>query len=284
MSDLVESIGVARARRPIPFRLALGGCLLAIIVLAVLFAPLISSYDPTRQTLSNALLAPGSPGHLLGTDNVGRDIFTRLLYGGRYTVGIALLATTLGAIVGVAVGATAGFFRGVLEAVIMRTTDALLAFPSILIAFVVVAILGTGTNSLIWAMMIYAVPIFVRFSYTATLPLMSHDLIEASRARGASNLRILCRHVVPNILPEIIILWTLRLGAVAILVSSLSYVGLGVTPPAPEWGAMLGQGSQYLSYAPTLVLAPGIAISVLIIAFNLIGDGLRDYIDPRSKR
>lgn len=272
-----------RPKRAIPFRMVLGGLLLALILLAVLLAPVIARQSPTAQNLSDALASPGGR-HLLGTDELGRDTLTRLLYGARYTVGIAIFSTTVGAVVGLSLGVVAGYFRGWSDAVIMRAIDALLAFPSILIAFIVVAVLGAGIDSLVYAMMIYAAPIFVRFSYTATLPLGSRDYVEASRARGASDLRILCRHIVPHVLPEIIILWTLRLGVVAILISSLGFIGLGVTPPTPEWGAMLGEGAEYLTYAPTLVIAPGAAISILIISFNLLGDGLRDYLDPRGRK
>lgn len=271
-----------RSRRGIPFRLLLGAVLLGLILTAMLLAPVVAPAGPTQQNLSEALRPPGS-GHLLGTDGLGRDTLTRLLYGARYTVGIAIFSTTVGAVTGLALGVVAGYFRGWLDAIIMRATDALLAFPSILIAFVVVAILGTGIKSLLYAMMVYSAPIFVRFAYTATLPLRSRDFVEASRARGASHMRILTRHIVPHVLPEIVVLWTLRLGIVAILVSSLSFIGLGVIPPTPEWGAMLGEGAEYLTYAPALVIAPGVAISLLIISFNLLGDGLRDYLDPRGR-
>lgn len=282
--DLTDlSGGARRTKRGVPFRLVLGAVLLGLILLAMLLAPVLTSTGPAQQNLSEAL-RPAGRDHLLGTDPLGRDTLTRLLYGARYTVGIAILSTTVGAVVGLVLGVVAGYFRGWLDAIIMRTTDALLAFPSILIAFVVVAILGPGMESVLYAMMIYSAPIFVRFSYTATLPLKSRDFVEASRARGASHLRILARHIVPHVLPEIIVLWTLRLGIVAILVSSLSFIGLGVIPPTPEWGAMLGEGAEYLTYAPTLVIAPGMAISLLIISFNLLGDGLRDYLDPRGRR
>jgi ABC-type dipeptide/oligopeptide/nickel transport system permease subunit len=272
-----------RSRLHLPFRALAGGALLGIILLAIILDPVLTTRSATHQDLSNALKSP-SLSHLLGTDQLGRDTLTRLLYGARYTVGITIFSTTLGAVVGVMLGMLAGFFRKWVEVVVMRTTDALLAFPSILIAFVVVAVLGPGISSLVYSMSIYAAPIFVRFAYTATLPVVARDFVEASRARGASTTRILLRHILPNILPEIVILWTLRLGVVAVLVSSLSFVGLGVQPPTPEWGAMLGQGTEYLDIAPSLVIAPGLAISLLIISFNLLGDGLRDVLDPKSRR
>ncbi|WP_349903437.1 ABC transporter permease [Parafrigoribacterium humi] len=270
-----------RVRRRIPFRAWVGGLLLAVMTLGCIVGPFLLAQGPFDQVLSDALNPP-SAGHWLGTDDLGRDLLSRLLTGGRYTVGIAVAATTLGMVFGGILGVLAGYRRGVTEVIIMRAVDTMLVFPDVLIAFVVVAILGAGTSSVTYAMIVYSIPIFARFAFGSTIAVMSREYIEATKSRGASDMRLIFRHVIPNILPEMVIIWTLRLGIVAFLVSGLSFLGLGVQPPIPEWGAMLSQGQVFMQTNPALVLIPGAAITLFILAINLLGDGLRDVLDPRD--
>jgi ABC-type dipeptide/oligopeptide/nickel transport system permease subunit len=284
--DGPEDIGDAEGsplRRRWPIRAKLAAISLAIFALLAVFGPQLAPQEPNQQDLSNVLQAPSSE-HFFGTDQLGRDTFSRIIYGARYTVGITLLATTIGGAIGVLIGLIAGYSRGWLEGVIMRVVDAMLAFPDILLAFVVVGILGLGLKSVVVAMVVISVPIFARFAYAGTLSIGGRDFIEAIKARGASHSRTVLRHVLPNILPEIVIVWSLRLGIVALNVSALSFLGLGVQPPTPEWGVMLSQGRAYMRTVPWLVIFPGVAVSLLIMSFNLLGDGLRDVMDPRGKR
>lgn len=263
-------------------RMTLGASILLAIVAVAVVVPIVSPYSATTQDLRSAFQGP-SWSHPLGTDNLGRDVLVRLAVGARYTIGITVTATTVGAVIGVGLGSVVAYVGGVLDAVVMRAVDVLLAFPGVLISFMVIAVLGPGADALVYAVIVYSTPIFARLAYGTSKSISGRLFIEAARSRGASSRRIILRYVLPNITSELAILWTLRLAVTALLVSALSFVGLGVQPPAPEWGAMLSQARDYMRVDPRLFLAPGIAISLLIVAINLLGDGLRDAIDPRLR-
>lgn len=267
-------------KKRLPPRAMLGIAILLFILAVTVLVPLLSPYTPTQQNLAEALQG-FTLAHPLGTDQLGRDMLVRLAYGARWTVGITLAATCIGAVVGVALGILGAYYGRWLEVVLMRSVDVMLTFPGVLIAFFVVAILGAGTTSLIYAVSLYSVPIFARLAYGTTKSIMTRQFIEAARTRGANDLRVMVRHILPNIFSEMVILWTLRLGVTALLVSSLSFLGLGVQPPTPEWGAMLNQGREFMRVLPSMTIIPGVAISLFIVAINLLGDGLRDAIDPR---
>jgi peptide/nickel transport system permease protein len=265
-----------------PLRAKLGLLILFGILVASVVVGLVSPFDPMKPDLAASF--EGSSGkHWLGTDQLGRDVLSRLALGARYTVGITVAATAGGSLVGGVFGVLAAYFGGWVESVIMRVVDTLLAFPGVLIAFLVIAVLGTGTSSLIYATIIYSIPVFARLAFGTSKRVLASHFIEAARIRGASDSRIILTHVVPNILPEMVVLWTLRLAIAAMLVSSLSFLGLGVQPPLPEWGAMLSQGREFITSHPAMVIIPGLAVSLLIIGVNLLGDGLRDAVDPRQQ-
>jgi peptide/nickel transport system permease protein len=283
--DEVEPAAVTgqRLSAHLPFRAKVGALILLVIVVAGVVGPFVLPHSPSVQSLDEALQGPSSA-HWLGTDDLGRDLLSRVVAGTRYTVGIAVISTSVGLLVGGILGVLAGVLRGLAEVAVMRVVDTMLVFPDVLIAFVVVAILGAGTRSVVYAMVAYSVPIFARFAYGSTLTVMGLEFIAATRSRGASRWRITWRHVIPNIFAEMVVIWTLRMGIVAFLVSGLSFLGLGVQPPVSEWGAMLSQSQVFIQTNPSLALIPGAAITLFILGINLLGDGMRDVLDPRSRR
>jgi len=257
-----------------------GIVVLLILVALTVFAPLVSPHDPVTQDLSQALQQP-SAGHLFGTDYLGRDVLTRILFGGRLTLSISFLAVMLGLAVGVPLGAVSGYFGGWLDTIIQRLADILLSFPSFLLALTLVAMLGVGTRNLIIAVGIMAIPSFMRLVRASVLTVREQAFVEAARSLGASDLRILSRHVLPNALAPVIINASLSLGYAITTAAGLGFLGLGVQPPTPEWGMMLGEARNYIFSHSYMVTFPGLVIFVAIIALNLLGDGLRDALDPR---
>jgi len=252
------------------------GCLLVL----VLAAPLITAYDPARQQLSR-VLRPMSAEHLLGTDHLGRDMLARLLYGGRLSLLIGAFAVSIGLTIGVPLGAISGFQGGRTDLVIQRFADVLLSFPGFLLALSLVSMLGVGLQNVIIAVGISAIPSFIRLVRGSVLTLRESVFVEAARALGQRPPLILWRHVLPNALAPIIVQATLNLGSSILLAAGLGFLGLGVQPPIAEWGTMLGEGRQYIFRAPSLTLLPGLAIFLAVLGFNLLGDGLRDALDPR---
>ncbi|HET7415623.1 MAG TPA: ABC transporter permease [Arthrobacter sp.] len=243
--------------------------------------PWISGSGPFKPALDDSF-GSFTAGHPLGTDQLGRDFLVRLAYGARYTIGIAISASLVGAICGISAGVVAGYYRGALDVVVMRGMDVLLAFPGVLIAFLVIAILGVGVVPLVWATAVYTTPVFARLAYGACRSVMAQQYIDAAIARGAGPLRVMSRHVFPNIFSEMVVLWTLRLAITVMLVTSLSFLGLGVQPPTPEWGALLSDGRAYMRTYPLLEIIPGAAVTLLVISINLFGEGLQQALDPRS--
>jgi peptide/nickel transport system permease protein len=255
------------------------GIILTFLVLAFA-APLISPYDPYEQDLSVAIQGP-SGSHWLGTDQLGRDIATRLMYGTRISLLIGVLAVAIGLVVGVPLGVIAGYYGGWADMAVSRFADMLFAFTSILLALTLVAVLGVSLQNVIIAVGISVIPVIVRLVRSSVLSLREEPFVEAARGLGAGDLRIIVRHVFRNSLTPVLVHATLSIGVSILLAAGLGFLGLGVQSPTAEWGTMLGEGRQFIFSAPHLTAFPGIAIFLAILAFNLLGDGLRDALDPR---
>jgi peptide/nickel transport system permease protein len=267
-------------RRP----LAIAGLVVAVaFVLAAILAPWIAPYK-AGQTDFNALLAQSSAKHLLGTDELGRDILSRILWGARASIEAGVLATLLALVVAVPIGVVAGYYRGWIDAVIARLTDVLLAFPFLIVAVGLAAILGPSLTNATIALGIGAAPALIRIARGEALALREEDYVRAAVANGASDLRIIVRHVLPNMASTLIVQATVAIPAAIIGEAVLSFLGLGVQPPTPSWGVMLADAQSYLAQAPRLAIYPGIAIFLCSLSFNLLGDGLRDALDPRTRR
>ncbi|MTH35959.1 ABC transporter permease subunit [Paracoccus limosus] len=264
------------------WRVSLGGAILLVVLVSSLLAPWISPFDPYAQDLKAALLPPGGS-HLLGTDEFGRDLLSRLIWGGRIALLVAAVSVVVSLIAGLFLGLVAGYFGGWLDALIMRGVDILLAFPNFLLAIAMVAILGPGLANMLVAIAIFGIPGFVRLYRAEVLTLKGADYVEAARSMGAGPWQVIRRHILPNSIPLVIVLCSLRAATAILVASGLSFLGLGVEPPLPDWGAMLTNGREYLRVAPHLTTVPGLAIMALVFAFNIFGDGLRDILDPRRK-
>ena len=273
--------GWRRFRRHRVAMLGVGG--LGLMLVVVCTASLWTRRDPTRQQLSQAL-RPISVQYPLGTDHLGRDMLARLLYGGRLSLLIGGLAVGIGLMVGVPLGALSGFQGGVTDLLIQRLADVLLSFPGFLLALSLVSMLGVGLQNVIIAVGIGAIPSFIRLVRGSVLSIREHVFVEAARALGQRPGIILVRHVLPNAMAPIIVQATLNLGSAILVAAGLGFLGLGVQPPTAEWGTMLGEGRQYIFRAPLLTLFPGLAIFLAVLGFNLLGDGLRDALDPRLPR
>lgn len=271
----------ARAGR-INLFLWLGATLLAGFAAVAVFAPWLAPYDPNAQDLF-AMLEPPSAAHLFGTDNIGRDILSRIIWGSRYTLSIALLSVLFAGIGGIALGAVAGFYGGVTDRLVTGLIDLLLTFPNIVLAIAIAAAAGASATGLTIAITASFIPPLARLIRARVIELAQEDFVAASITIGMSRARVLLRHILPNAATVIVIELSLNAGQAVLIGSALGFLGLGVQPPAPEWGTMLGASREYLTLAPHLVLAPGLAISGLVLAFNALGDGLRDVFDPSSR-
>src|SRR3954468_7584494 len=269
-----------RFRHHTPAMIGLG-IIVTFAVLAVL-APVISPYDPNDQDLAAAIQGP-SGSHWLGTDQLGRDIATRLMYGARISLMIGVLAVLIGLVIGVPLGMIAGYYGGWSDLAISRFSDMMFAFTSILLALTLVAVLGVSLQNVIVAVGISVIPVIIRLVRSSVLSLREEPYVEAARALGASNLRIITRHVFRNSLTPVLVHATLSIGVCILLAAGLGFLGLGVQSPTAEWGTMLGEGRQFIFSAPHLTTFPGITIFLAILAFNLLGDGLRDALDPRLR-
>ena len=259
----------------------LGLTVLGIYAMAAIFGPLVFAFTPGQNHLSEVLSTPGQGGHLLGTDNFGRDELLLLVYGSRYTLGLGVMAVALGLAVGVPLGAISGYFGGWVDIVIQRFTDILLAFPAIVLALALVAGLGVGLRNVVIAVGVSSIPGFIRLVRADSLRLRELPFVEAARGLGVSSWMILIRHVIPNALAPVIVQATLQMGFAILLAASLGFFGLGIQPPTPEWGQLLGEARNYIFSDPNLATFPGLAIFAAVLAFNLVGDGLRDALDPR---
>jgi ABC-type dipeptide/oligopeptide/nickel transport system permease subunit len=255
---------------------------LSVLVLVVLTAPLLTRTDPTAMDYDHLLSPPGAS-YLFGTDDLGRDVFSRVLWGGRESLRVSLLAVLIAALGGTVVGMVSGYLGGWVDGVIMRLADTLLAFPAILLVLSIVAVLGPSLTTVLVALGVSSIPGISRFVRGLVLPVKNLEYVAAARSTGAGRARIMVLHILPNILGPIIVLSTLGLGQAIILTAGLSYIGLGAQPPSPEWGAMLNHGRDYLAEAWWMSVFPGAAIALAVLFINLLGDGLRDALDPKMR-
>ena len=263
-------------------RAVVGLCIILLMIFCAVFADLISPYDPTLQDIPSILQGP-SAAHLMGTDQYGRDIFSRVIHGTRISLFVGISATAFALLAGGALGAAAGFYGGTVESVIMRCMDVLLAIPSILLNITVASALGGGVLNMMIAVGISNVPAYCRIMRSAILSVRDQEFTEASRACGAGDLYIILRHIVPNCLSPMIVQATLKVGGAILVCSTLSFVGAGISGSTPEWGSMIASGREYLRSNAHLTTFPGIAIMLTVFSLNLMGDGLRDALDPKLK-
>jgi peptide/nickel transport system permease protein len=264
-------------------RLAMAGLIIVtILLLMAAFAPWIAPHDPFVQNLGNRLKPPGTPGYLLGTDDFGRDILSRIIHGARITLYIIALVAVTAPVLGLLIGTVAGYFGGWVDAVLMRLTDIFLAFPRLILALALVAVLGPGIENAVLAIALTAWPPYARVARAETLTIRNSDYIAAIRLQGAGAPRIILGHVVPMCLPSVIIRVTLDMAGVILIAAGLGFLGLGVQPPQPEWGLMISSGRKFLFEQWWVATMPGLAIFIVSLGFNLLGDGLRDVLDPKS--
>lgn len=263
--------------------LVAGGVVLLLVALAVL-APWLSPYDAENYFDYDALNAPPSQAHWFGVDALGRDIFSRILMGARISLAAGLTSVAVGAVIGTLLGLLAGYYEGWWDRIVMRLSDVLFAFPGILLAIGIVAILGNGMVNVIFAVAVFSVPAFARLVRGNVLSLKHQTYIEAVRSIGAPDRVIMLRHLLPGTVSSVVVYLTMRIGTSIITAASLSFLGLGAQPPTPEWGAMLNEARADMLNAPHIALFPSLAIFVTVLAFNLLGDGLRDALDPKLDR
>ena len=259
---------------------------LAIIVVcyaAALFAPWVAPHDPYALDLGRAFAPPG-PNNLLGTDNFGRDTLSRLIYGSRISLVAGLLVVLISASVGSVLGLLAGYLRGWADTLIMRLTEVFFAFPFLVLVIAVVAVLGSSVVNVVWVLGLVSWPVYARLVRAQVLTLRSRDFVEAARAGGASTPRVMFRTILPNALTPIIVTATFGVPQAILALAALGFLGLGVQPPAPEWGTMVSEAKNYLLQAPALIVWPGVVIAVIVMSFNFLGDGLRQALDPRQTR
>lgn len=259
---------------------------IVVIVLLIVIAVAAPALAPADPGVIDAVrrMEPPSPAHPLGTDNLGRDMLSRLIFGARWSLGTVAIATVLIMSIGVTVGTLAGYYGGVIDEILMRTVDVLLAFPSLLLALAIAGTLGPGVTSVIIGLVSVWWASYARLVRGMVLTIRERDFIAASRGLGAGDRHIVLRHVLPNILPPVVILASVEMGELILAVAALGFLGLGAQSPTPEWGTMVSEGRAYLLSAPQLMIYPGLAIFVTVLAFNLVGDGLRDMLDPRLGR
>lgn len=259
---------------------AAGAAIIVLFGVGALVAPWLTPRGPTAVDLLAPLRPPG-PGHPLGTDDLGRDLFSRVLHGGRYALSLSFLSATLAAVVGTAIGVVSGYSGGRVDGVLMRTVDVFLAFPTFLLGLALMAVVGPSVGNLVAVLAFTRMPRVARLLRGATLSLKSAEYVMAARAIGARGSRIVLRHIIPNCLGPAIVYVSLDLGSIVTSLAGLSFLGVGIQPPAPDWGVMLTDGRKFLHTAPWVGVFPGLAITLTVMAFNFIGDGVRDALDPR---
>jgi peptide/nickel transport system permease protein len=294
---MAEGIGISSVNEAPPrvrelrrfFRVFLGrglvvfGLVVVLIFLTLaIFANQIAPYDPLERNLSEALQQPNAK-HLLGTDAIGRDTLSRLIHGTRISLIVGVLVVTIAGGFGVVLGAIAGYFGGIMGAVIMRLMDTLMTIPMMILALAISALLGGGLKNVVIALGVGLIPGYARMMTSQTLVFKETDYVMAARSMGAGNQRILLRHILPNSFSPILVMITMMMGTTILAEAGLSFIGIGITPPTPAWGAMVNTGYKYLLSNPMLSIAPGVAIMLLVFSFNMVGDGLRDALDPRLR-
>jgi glutathione transport system permease protein len=258
------------------------GAVLLLIALVAGFAPWLAPYNPATPDYAHVLAGP-SWAHAFGTDAFGRDILSRILWGGRISLSVGFISVALGGTVGVTLGLLAGYLGGLTDSLVMRFADVLFAFPGILLAIGIIAVLGPGITNVIYAVAVFSVPVFARLVRASTLALRETAYVQAARSIGVPRVKLVLRHILPGALPGVIVYASLRVGSAILTAAALSFIGLGAQPPSPEWGAMLADGRNYLGVADQMTIFPGLAIFVTVLALNLLGDGLRDALDSRLR-
>lgn len=261
-----------------------GASLIGSILLCILFGPILYSYDDVVSINLAKTMRPPSLEYPLGTDSLGRDLLGRVLWGGQVSLLLSIASVGIGLTLGTIVGALAGYFDGFFSGLAMRAIDALMTFPRMLLALFIIVVLGQGTTSLAIAIGLSTMPTFARITRGSTLSVRRMTYVEAASATGCSNARIIFRHILPNIISPVIVQATLTMASAVILAAGLSFLGMGPPPPTPEWGAMTAEARTYLTVAPHMVLAPALAVICLVLGFNLLGDAVRDTLDPRTAR
>ena len=260
-----------------------GGLIILIAAGAAVSAPLISPHDPLKAVETLRLAPPGVQGFLLGTDEQGRDILSRLIWGSRVSLLVGMLPSFVAGAIALPLGTIAGYYGGILDHLIMRALDVFFAFPMVLLAIVIVGVIGPGVGNQIFALTVVLIPYSTRVVRTATLSVKHLEFVEAIRGVGAKNPRILARHILPNVLPPLLVYTTTLIGMMIVASSGLSFLGLGVQPPTPDWGVMVGNGRLVLSRAAHVATIPGAVIIAVALAFNFVGEGLREALNPRSR-
>ncbi len=282
VSEIVPHISEWRHFRRVFFQRGMvifGLCILCLLVFVAIFAKWLAPYDPYEANMSSSMLTP-SREHLLGTDIFGRDTLSRLIYGSRTALMVGFISVGIASICGFTLGFLAGFFGGITNIIIMRAVDTLMPFPIIVLALVVAALLGGGILNVIIALSIATIPPYARIMNGLTLSIKENDYILVQKSVGSSNIRTMFLHILPNAFPPLIVLMTMQLGSLILAEAGLSFLGIGIEPPGAAWGAMVSDGYQYLLRNPMLSFAPGLAIMLVVFAFNMVGDGLRDALDP----
>lgn len=259
-----------------------GLIIVLVIILTAVLAPLIAPYDPAEQRLMDKRHLPGEK-YIFGADEYGRDIFSRVIYGTRVALIVALVATSVAFLFGLFFGVLAGYYGGFMDEFIMRLADIVLAFPYLLLAIAIVTILGTGTFNTTLAVGIWGIPSFIRIVRSAVISIRDREYIIAGRALGSSSLRIILKHLIPNFIAPVFVFATLFMAKAIMMEAALSFLGLGVQPPTASWGLMVSSGRNYITLAPHISTMPGLAIVLTVLGFNLLGDGLRDSLDPRMR-
>ena len=261
-----------------------GLCFILFWVIVALVAPFVAPFDPTGINFADKLVAPGVNGHILGTDQYGRDVLSRIMYGARISIWCGVISVGISLVIGTILGGIAGYYGGLVSIVIMRVMDAMCAFPSLVLAIVIASVMGRGTVSAMIAVGIVSIPDYARLMFAETSSIRGRPYIEAGVAIGLKNNQLITRHVLPNCMSQLLVKATLGLGFAILTVSSLSFLGMGVQPPTPEWGNMISEGRSYIiSGEWWMTTFPGLAIMTSILGFNLVGDGVRDILDPRNR-
>ena len=275
----IAILELARTHR----RVAVAAALLALLFLVALLSPAISPYDPLVTHPDDSYLRPLSPGHILGTDELGRDLLSRVLWGARVSLPVAFVAVSVGLVGGGLIGLASGYAGGLVDLLLMRLIDALLAFPGLILAIAVVAALGPGLRNAMIAIGIVAIPVYARLVRALVLQLRQMEFVLATRSLGATPLRLILRHLIPNLLNPVIVQVSLSAGFAILAEATLSFLGLGAQLPTPDWGQMINTGAAFLTNDPWLAIVPGAAISITVYSFNFMGDSLRDALDPRLR-
>lgn len=261
----------------------LGLIVLTGFVSCAILAPWVAPYDPLSMDLDSKFLPPGSKGHLLGTDNFGRDLLSRLIFGSRISLSVGLVVVSIAMVIGTFLGLVAGYFGGIADILLMRLVEVFYSFPFLVLAVAVMAVLGPSLYNVMLVLGMVSWPIYARLVRGQVLALREETFVEAAKAVGSSSVRILVKHVLPNCFSPIIVTATMQIASAILSVAALGFLGLGVQPPAPEWGAMLNEGKRFMRNAPHLITIPGLAIMLIVLSLNFIGDALRDALDPRLR-